>query len=541
MKVLITYPPLPSRKGVPLLSQNRQFQWFNKPTFVYPMVPAYAATLAARAGHDARWADGIAERWTPGRFEDEVRRFAPDFILIEAKTPIIKAYWAVIRRLKEIHPRGLIALCGDHVTALPEESLNACPVDFVLTGGDYDFALVDLLAMIEGNGGGEEFTTKERGDHKEGSGVDSPACVTHSANLPSLEGSPKGGVGFPPSFPRHSTLDTLHAAPPGLFYRGDGGIRSTGAFELTRDLNTLPFIDRDLTRWKLYATENGNFKHTPGTYTMVGRDCWWGRCAFCSWTTLYNKWRSQSPARLLDEIGLLLERYPIREIFDDTGCFPAGQWLREFCEGAIARGYHKRVVLGCNMIPGVLSQDLYNLMAAAGFRFVLFGLESADQTTLDRIDKCGKSKDIENSMRMAKQAGLEPHVTCMVGYPWETRAQAQATIDLTRGLFDKGHIDTLQATIVIPYPGTPLFKECREKGWLKTEDWDRYDMREPVMKTPMSDAEIMAMTRGIYRSFLTPRFILRKLLSIRSWRDVVFYTRAAARVIGHLLDFGGKG
>jgi radical SAM superfamily enzyme YgiQ (UPF0313 family) len=187
------------------------------------------------------------------------------------------------------------------------------------------------------------------------------------------------------------------------------------------------------------------------------------------------------------------------------------------------------------MIPGVLDQEHYDLMAAANFRFVLFGLESAAETTLERINKCGKARDIENSMAMAKKAGLEPHVTCMVGYPWESRAEAQATIDLTRRMFSKGSIDTLQATMVIPYPGTPLFKECQKNGWLKTED--RYDMREPIMKTPIPDDELLSLTRSIYTSFLTPRFIFRKLFSIRSWADVRFLWRAGLRVLGHLLDF----
>jgi hypothetical protein len=85
-----------------------------------------------------------------------------------------------------------------------------------------------------------------------------------------------------------------------------------------------------------------------------------------------------------------------------------------------------------------------------------------------------------------------------------------------------------------------LFKECRDKGWLKTEDWDRYDMREPVMKTEMSDAELLKMTRGIYTSFLTPRFVFRKLLAIRTWSDLRFLWRAGLRVLGHLLDFKGS-
>jgi radical SAM superfamily enzyme YgiQ (UPF0313 family) len=482
MKVLIAYPPLPSPKGIPLLAQNRQFQWFNKPTYVYPMVPAWAATLAARAGHDVVWADGIAAGWTPEEFERRFCATAPDLALIETKTPVVTRHWAIVRRLKELRPETRLVLCGDHVTALPAESLEQCPADYVLTGGDYDFGLLELLRFLAGQG----------------------------------------------------------AAPAGLYFRRDGAVVNTGPFQLRSNLNDLPWIDRDLTQWRLYSVENGNYKYTPGTYIMASRDCWWGQCTFCSWTTIYNSCRNRSPDHVLDEIGHILDRYPVKEIFDDSGCFPAGRWLHAFCDGVVARGYHRRAAFGCNMIPGVLSQEMYDRMARANFRFVLFGLESASQATLERINKCGKARDIERSMQMAKQAGLEPHVTCMVGYPWETRAEAQATIDLTRSLFDKGYIDTLQATLVIPYPGTPLFSECRQKGWLKTEDWDRYDMREPVMKTEMRDSELLALTRGIYKSFLTPRFILRKLAAIRSWADVRFYWRAARRVIGHLLDFRGS-
>ncbi len=482
MKVLIGYPPLASDKGVPLLSQNRQFQWFHKPTYIYPMIPAYAATMAKKAGHDVRWLDGIAENLSTAEFESRYLEFAPDLFLIEVKTPVVKRCWEIVRRLKDIHPFGQVALCGDHVTALPMESMEQCPADYILTGGDYDFLLIDLLDALAGK----------------------------------------------------------RPMPPGIFLRRNGSVTNTGPFVLDHDLGLLPMLDRDLTQWALYSMENGNFRYTPGTYTMVGRDCWWGQCSFCSWTTLYNNWRVQPPEKLLDEIGHIIGNYPVREIFDDSGCFPAGKWLKEFCEGMVSRGYNRKVTLGCNMIPGVLTQELYDLMAAANFRFVLFGLESADQQTLDRINKCGKAKDIENSMCMAKKAGLEPHVTCMVGYPWETREQAQGTIDLTRRMFDKGYIDTLQATIVIPYPGTRLFEECRKNGWLKTEDWDRYDMREPVMKMPMSDEEAMKLTRGIYKAFLTPRFIIRKLLKIRSLADVAFYWHAGIRVIGHLLDFKGQ-
>ena len=49
----------------------------------------------------------------------------------------------------------------------------------------------------------------------------------------------------------------------------------------------------------------------------------------------------------------------------------------------------------------------------------------------------------------------------MVGYPWETKKDAEETINFAREMFRKGYLDTLQATIVVPYPGTPMFEEAK--------------------------------------------------------------------------------
>ena len=63
MKIAVSYPPLESDKGIPLLGQNRQFQWFNNPTYIYPMGPASAATLLKSKGFAAEGNEAIAEEW----------------------------------------------------------------------------------------------------------------------------------------------------------------------------------------------------------------------------------------------------------------------------------------------------------------------------------------------------------------------------------------------------------------------------------------------------------------------------------------------
>ena len=68
MRIAIAYPPLRSGKGVALLTQNRQFQWFSRPTYIFPVVPATAATMLRKAGHDVLFLDGIAAELSDEEF-----------------------------------------------------------------------------------------------------------------------------------------------------------------------------------------------------------------------------------------------------------------------------------------------------------------------------------------------------------------------------------------------------------------------------------------------------------------------------------------
>ncbi len=177
-------------------------------------------------------------------------------------------------------------------------------------------------------------------------------------------------------------------------------------------------------------------------------------------------------------------------------------------------------------------------MSKAGFRFILYGLESASQKTLDRINKNLKISQIESSLRWAKEAGLAPHLTVMVGYPWETEKDVRKTLDFAQNLFRKGLADSLQATIVIPYPGTPLFDYCKKNKLLKTMDWDRYDMSEPIMKIGFSEEKLATAVRQFYsRSIWNSRFILNTLSQLKSWDGIKYVSFQAFKYLGKLWQF----
>jgi len=465
VRVAIAYPPLESEKGVALLTQNRQFQWFSRPTYIFPVVPATAATMAKKAGHEVLFLDAIASEISGDEFIRRLDAFDPDVVVFETKTPVVKRHWSWIERLSSRPSNhAKFILVGDHVTAMPDESLSKPGVWAVLAGGDWDYALVDFLS-----------------------------------------GDMHGGL-YP--------------------------------MALRHDLKDSPWIDRDLVDWRLYSVKNGNFRRTPGTYVMSGRDCWHGKCTFCSWTTLYPKYRTREPIDVVDEIEMLVAKYGVKEIMDDSGSFPVGEWLKVFCNEVIRRGLNKKVRIDCNMRFGRLTADDYRLMRKAGFRLVLFGVESANQATLDRLNKALKVEDVEKGAKWASEAGLDVHLTFMFGYPWEGPKEIANTVRLARRLLANGHASTLQCTMTIPYPGTPLFKELAAGDGLTTLDWDEYDMRRQIMKTPLAtEEEIKCAIRDVYRGFLQPRALLHRLASTRTLFDFSFYYRGIRSLLGHLLDF----
>jgi len=305
--------------------------------------------------------------------------------------------------------------------------------------------------------------------------------------------------------------------------------------KISRDLNKIPIINRQLTKWQNYAYNNTNFKYKPGAYTMFGRDCWWGKCTFCSWTTLFpgNCYRVVSPKKAFFEVKNLVN-LGVKEIFDDSGTFPIGPWLIEFCNHIIKNKI--KVRLGCNMRFGALSEKEFKLMQQAGFRFMLFGLESANQKTLDKINKNNKIDNVIPTLKLCKKYNIDAHITVMVGYPWETKKDIDKTLEFAKNIFRQNLAASLQATIIIPYPGTPLFKYCKKNNLLKTLDWDKYDMRQAIIKTKNS-TYIKKSVQDLFKSIITPKYIFGKILSIKSFEDIKFLFFYLIKYLRKLHDF----
>jgi len=201
---------------------------------------------------------------------------------------------------------------------------------------------------------------------------------------------------------------------------------------------SLPHPDRIFTeaKDKIYQN-NGNFKYHPGTYIQVANGCWHGKCTFC--VEQKNKWEVREVDDVISEINEC-QALGFKEIFDDSGTFPIGRWLDEFLKSDIL--VRCGIRFGCNMR---LVDAPYSEMARRNFRLLLFGLESANQQTLNKINKGVKVEDYKYIIKAAR-AGLEPHVAVIFGHPNETDNDALRTLKLVHYLLRRGYAKTAQAS-----------------------------------------------------------------------------------------------
>ena len=93
--------------------------------------------------------------------------------------------------------------------------------------------------------------------------------------------------------------------------------------------------------------------------------------------------------------------------------------------------------------------------------------------------------------------------------------------------------DTM-TTITTPFPGTELYKTVEQWGTLNRE-YSEYNEWTPVFvpKGYKSAEEVKAIQSEAFRRFyFRPKFIAKKILSIRTWTDVVRYWKGFRFVLG---------
>ncbi|SVC89308.1 uncharacterized protein METZ01_LOCUS342162, partial [marine metagenome] len=150
MKIAISYPPIINNDGQKaMVSQNRNVQFFRKPTYLLPVIHGQAATWLRDLGYDILWDDGNAQTKTFDQWYRDLLSQCPDVVVFESTTPVMRFYWKLINRLKSDLPRCIFIMTGYHSMRQPEETLKESATDIVLRSNHIDFVLSRLIPYID--------------------------------------------------------------------------------------------------------------------------------------------------------------------------------------------------------------------------------------------------------------------------------------------------------------------------------------------------------------------------------------------------------
>jgi len=171
---------------------------------------------------------------------------------------------------------------------------------------------------------------------------------------------------------------------------------------------------------------------------LQSRGCYWGKCTFCTHSFVYgHRYGKQKTQAMVDELENLMKKYNTKYFtFSDEAVSPHS--LNDVSEEMIERGV-EICSLALLKFEKVMDEDLFLKMKKAGFKFLMFGLESANDRVLALIEK-GTTKEVERDVLIkSHNAGIWNHSFLFFGFPTETRAEAQETIDFLRNNLQSIH------------------------------------------------------------------------------------------------------
>ncbi|MGA2838901.1 MAG: hopanoid biosynthesis associated radical SAM protein HpnJ [Steroidobacteraceae bacterium] len=253
----------------------------------------------------------------------------------------------------------------------------------------------------------------------------------------------------------------------GLSYRGaDGRIVHNLPRAIIENMDELPFVapvyKRDL---KIENYFIGYLKH-PYVSFYTGRGCR-SKCTFCLWpqTVGGHRYRVRSAANVIAEVQWIKENMPeVEEIMFDDDTFTDTSNLPRVEE--IASGMGKLgMTWSCNAKANVPYKTL-KVMKDNGLRLLLVGYESGDDQILHNIKK-GLRTDIARRFSSdCRKLGILVHGTFILGLPGETKETIDKTIKFAKEI----NPHTIQVSLAAPYPGTTLYKQAVDNGWLQENE-----------------------------------------------------------------------
>ncbi len=267
----------------------------------------------------------------------------------------------------------------------------------------------------------------------------------------------------------------------GIAYRSGGAVTFTDK-RAPLDVNSLPLPARHLLPLGRYRALNMAISIT------TSRGCPFP-CIFCVGRKMVGaKVRYRNPQVVVDELQYLgTLGFPQINVADDLFTAKKSHCLA-ICDEIMGRGLQLK--WSCFARVGTVSPILLRRIKEAGCYAVGFGVESANAQILKTIRKGISTPQVVAAIEMCVDAGINPHVSFILGLPGETPATLNETIEFSKKLEAIGA--SCGAHMLAPFPGTAVRDE-NEKYDLRilSNNWSEYHANYAIVETSSVDRAML--------------------------------------------------
>jgi radical SAM superfamily enzyme YgiQ (UPF0313 family) len=270
---------------------------------------------------------------------------------------------------------------------------------------------------------------------------------------------------------KNNSISILNDISGIAYLNGDEKTTFTSAGQLLKDIDSLPFPNRDAIDIKKYQEAWKNRHGFDAISVSTMRGCPY-TCKWCSRAVYGLSYRRRSPKLVVDEMEMIKLKYnPDTLWFVDDVFTISHKWFGEFNSELKKRNI--KINYECITRADRMNEEIVSLLKESGCYRVWIGAESGSQKIIDAMDRRVKVEQVREMIKLSKRHGIESGTFIMLGYPGETKEDIEETIKH----LNESNPDHFTITLAYPIKGTEFFQEV-EDIQTGNYDWENQNERE---------------------------------------------------------------
>ncbi|HNW38904.1 MAG TPA: radical SAM protein [Candidatus Omnitrophota bacterium] len=248
------------------------------------------------------------------------------------------------------------------------------------------------------------------------------------------------------------------AGIPGTIVQLNGKYHDCSTPDPLRNIDEVPLVDFlgfDLDEYDIID----GYRPLP---ILISRGCV-NHCSFCIDHKMNAPFRFRDPQKVFDELKYYNQKFGVRNFeFNDLLCNGNLRQLESICDLIIKERlgvrWHSYAAIRMGM-----TEELFKKMRSAGCSSLCFGMESASDVVLKKMNKSFNSAIAEQVIRDSCKAGIATSINIIVGYPGETAQEFKKTCEFIKRNKESINEITNVSTCVL-MPETDLIKHPDKFG-----------------------------------------------------------------------------